>query len=153
MGDAATIAEAQNATLTTVLNQLWGENRCAVAISDAPDVDIGPTSIQKWAASYLAQAGIGVALDDPHAAATTSQHSSVQLWTTESDMKAFVAPPHPSKFRHPLISLLRPSFVRSSNQAWTTYIWRPWISGDGVITPHWLRSFTSSWWSPAVAIL
>ena len=53
MGDAATIAEAQNATLTTVLNQLWGEDRCAVAISDAPDVDIiGPTSIQKWAASY-----------------------------------------------------------------------------------------------------
>ena len=48
MGDAATIAEAQNATLTTVLNQLWGENRCAVAISDAPDVDIiGPTTQSK----------------------------------------------------------------------------------------------------------
>ena len=85
MGD-----EAQNATLDTVLQQLWGEQRCGVAMPAMPDVDIGPTSIHKWAATQLSKAGIGVALDDPHAAATTAEHSTVQLWMSESDLKVFV---------------------------------------------------------------
>ena len=90
MGDAAIVDEAQNATLDTVLEQLWGEQRRGVAIPATPDVDIGPTSMHKWAASHLAKAGIGVALDDPHAAATTAEHSTVQLWMSESDLKVFV---------------------------------------------------------------
>jgi len=41
MGDAAAGGDAQNATLTTVLNQLWGEQRCGVDTPALPDVDIG----------------------------------------------------------------------------------------------------------------
>jgi hypothetical protein len=90
MGDAATADEAQNATLTAVLNSLWGEQRCGVDTATIPDVDIGPTAMHKWAATQLSKAGIGVAMDDPQQAATTASHSTVQLWMSESDMKGVV---------------------------------------------------------------
>ena len=56
MGDAATADEAQNATLTAVLNSLWGEQRCGVDTATIPDVDIGPTAMHKWAATQLSKA-------------------------------------------------------------------------------------------------
>ena len=90
MGDPAAGGDAQNATLTAVLNQLWGEQRCGMDTPALHDVDIGPTAMHKWAATQLSKAGVGVALDDPHAAATTADHSTVQIWTSESDMKSFV---------------------------------------------------------------
>ena len=60
MGDAAAGGDAQNATLTAVLNQLWGEQRCGVDTPALLDVDIGPTAMHKWAATQLSKAGVGV---------------------------------------------------------------------------------------------
>ena len=79
------------ATLSAYYAQLWPAQRALGVEGPTEDVNIGPTDMQKWAASYLKLAGYSVAPAD--GAQLGALASQVRPLVSEQVMQDFIATP------------------------------------------------------------